>query len=250
MKKKFFATSLIVAFIAGVFAVISCSKNEDTQSNGKSIEQSYNSSKKPIDGFYCISENEKTGKTMVYSGTSPDVFINTKRYRDSKLVDETDILYTFEDDIDTIRVSNQTSKGFDMTVSGETYHLYGFKNIKGGIKYSIESPKGDVVSSTLYHDSIDVESLLKNMAEIDLFWNPFIDQNANTKKVWPVLKAIGKIAAKIAVPLMIIDIYVTIKENNCDRELETAKHNCSQGPKKCIKQVEKCKWECVKCPEN
>lgn len=239
--------------VAGVLLTVSaCSKDtktDDTSSSSrKSFEQNYLTFVKPIGGFCCISENKAKGITEVYSGVSPEESINTKTYHDSILVDDHDILYTFVEDIDTIWISNQTSDGFDMTVFGETYQFYGFNDIQGGIRYNILSPDGHVITQTLYHDSIDTQYLLKNMAEIDLFGNPFIGQNIDTKgSVLPVLKKVLKVGGWVGIAVSVAAIAVDVIENNCDRQLETDKHNCEHSSNKCLEKVSRCHYKCIPC---
>lgn len=252
-KKKTFSIAFVTILAVGAIIMYSCSKENSSNEN---ISNVINQEKtlleefqKPNDGFLCKIVNEEKGTTEILIGTTLDEKIETNVFYGSEFAYQADVLYTFEEDLESIIIENQTNESFDMTVFGLTYHLSDFKDIPGGIIFSLRNPGGNIITETIYHDSICVDSILINIAKVDTLENPFTTTN-NTKGV---IKDIGKFlkttAGKIIAAASVIGIVCEMVDSYCERNLEIAKYNCSQTDKKCIKRTGICEFSCISCDQ-
>jgi len=250
--------AIMSALFIGVgmaFTIFACTKDASFMNNLISNKSNENKGlmisgytfEKPDNGFLAVSENDRIGTTAVLLGTTPDEFIRMTLCVGSHIVDENDILYTFEDDLDALFFSNQNENGFDMTIWEETVHLCNFNDIEGGITFDINTPCGNLIKQTILHDSLDVASLLIDVSNLDIVENPFFAEEKYTKDVWPFLKKVLKIGGRVVAAAAVIAIAVDLIETECQRSLDTDKHNCEHSDKKCLKRRGLCHYDCIPC---
>ena len=250
MKKTFISVACMAILTIGAVIMYSCSKENSSNENISNVinqeKTLLNEFQKPNDGFLCKIVNEEKGTTEILIGTTLDEKIETNVFYGSEFAYQADVLYTFEEDLESIIIGNQTNESFDMTIFGSTCHLFDFKDIPGGITFSLKCPEGNIINETIYHDSICVDSILINIAKVDTLENPFITTNSNAKGIVGTigkyfLKLVGKIVPAVAV--------VSFADSECERNLEIAKYNCGQTDKKCIKKTGICNFTCISCEE-
>lgn len=244
-----FAIVATFLFAGTASTFFSCKKNLFESDIRTSVEK-YSSEQhnRPYGGFSYIAENEAKETTTILMGIAPEESINTKVYVKDSIISENDILYTFSDDLDSIWITNQSLTGFDITAFGKTYNVYDFHNINGGIICKLKSPKGNVITQTMYHDSIEAQSLLKLITQIDVLENPFIGLELNDKALNPSwLKKLIKVGGRAFVALSLASIAADIIEQQCQASLDADKYNCEQA-NKCIEKSGLCHYKYISCP--
>lgn len=254
MKKAFWPIVAIVMIAAGVVIAACSTDNAHENLNNPTAKEWDPSStdfllenfEKPKDGFICKVDYKEEEVSYVLVGTTLKEFINTTRFNGVEMVEQSDILYTIEDDLDVIHFSNQTQQGFDMEVFGLTYGFCDFVDCEGGIAFNIVSPSGNNIRIQFIHDSIDAQTFLDIIAEVDAIENPFLseeDSMPGTKEsIKPIIKKIAKKVAKKIPGVAALAIAWDI----CDEMLENDRTNCETAGK-CTKYRALCHYDCIDC---
>lgn len=249
MNKKIIVT-LLVAVVAGAFAVVACSKDNQKKVVKKEIRSKKGNWIKPERGFLAETFDEETNSSIVIMGQDPDLFFKTTWYKDDELVDYANVLYSFED-LDEIVVSRITPEEFDMTIYGETCHLCDFRDVDGGFSYTIINPDGEKTYATLYYEGITAKEYLEFICNLE----KIIDEIPNSAKSdcikipWGKIgKAVFKKVPITAIVITAIEIWNNHSDRECQNQREADKFNCDKQ-NKCIEANGECHYRCIDCPK-
>lgn len=255
-QKKITLVSLSAVLIcfATFITISACAKEKTSKVVGSFITKDWDPAstdflldgfEKPKDGFICKFDNRDNETTHVLIGTEFDDFVNTLSFRGTNLVDQTDVLYTFEEDLNVIRFSNQTSQGFDMEIYGEIYRLFDLSDCENGIVFNIESPSNNHIRVLFYQDSIDAKTFLDEIAEVDVVGNPFLPNGGMNTGTKDWIKPILKYGKKIFKGIVVITV-LDLASDLCKESLENDRYNCEKK-NKCTKRSGLCSYDCIDC---
>ncbi|MBQ7984607.1 MAG: hypothetical protein IJ250_03100 [Bacteroidales bacterium] len=230
----------------------SCSDDKNDSSLNVNEKKNVITEFEPQDGEFMTFIQYTSDSLDLLHGNSLQDFIRKKTFNRSILTNIEKIVYSFSEDLDNIIVSsrNTDSNTFNLNIWDEDFTVFDISDNASGTSISfkvLNNNYDDTLICTVKYADISARDFISTLSLYDTIPNPFTVSDTTTANFSPsigVLISLGSLAVSIA------NFFKDIFDTNCSRSLDVDKHNCSQGPNKCVEQDGRCHYKCIPCMTN